>query len=153
MKKTFIILGVLAVTGGVAYFILRKRKDKTIIPSFSTGGVSTVSPIVGQQGLPAQTSGSSQLVSGIDVLPSANAQIAINEQANLEQANAIASKLRKAYEAKENLDKIKRMNLISSSNYNTKSVLLLSQISGFKNELNKLGYVFEGTTKGTIRKV
>jgi hypothetical protein len=153
MKKTVIILGVLAVTGGIAYFMLQKRKGKTIIPPFSTGGVSTASSIVGQQGLPTQTSGSSQLVSGIDVPISANAQIAINEQANLEQANAIVAKLRKAYEAKEMLDKYKRMGVVSTSNYNTKSVLILSQISGFKNELNKLGHVFEGTTKGTIRKV
>jgi len=153
MKKTVIILGVLAATGGIAYFILKKRKSKELTPSFSSGGVSTVSPVVGQQGLQTQTIGSSQLVSGIDVPQTANAQIAINEQANLDKANKIASDLRLTYEQINRLNKLRATGSIQLSSYTTQSAVRISRIKSLKAELNKLGYVFEGTTKGTIRKV
>jgi hypothetical protein len=145
MKNALIIIGVLAVTGGVAYFIMKKGKlNAQSTPEPNMLGGMVISPNTPE--------GIAQAVNA--QIAQANIQKATtaeNEQALLQKANPIAVKIRGEYSRLKVSEFHKK--ITRQAKYDVEINEINARIKALKSDLNKLGYVFDGTNNGTIRKV
>ena len=159
MKKTIFIVGGILALGVVGYLFLKNKKkqeallggvsggsNQTASTSNSTAQSGGTSSSTAQSG--STTSGSNQSAGG-----NVNSTNSVEEQANLDKANDIASKIRLYYKYSASRDLQIKMWKPSTFNRIAPTNPYPTLINKLKDELLNLGYRFEGTTNGVIIKI